>query len=182
MLSEWVAGSSRIRSELPLVNINVFDHADVAVVDVLVIVVLDLHDLVARCEGPAEAFDLLLTSRVQRRLQFDVERACPDTAAVHWAKHLDVLDRVEAKAARDALGDQLDDARNGLFRIRGRHEVKICIPVGFAQIRNVPGIDRMRRRDDLALRRLAKDLGQPHNRHGAGADYVSQHLAGAHGG
>src|SRR5713226_4143485 len=56
-------------------GVHIVDVADVAIVDVLVVVVLDLHDLVARREGPAEAFDLARAGWVQRLLQFDVERA-----------------------------------------------------------------------------------------------------------
>jgi hypothetical protein len=36
----------------------------VAVVDLLVVVILDLHNLVARTEGPAETFDADLARRV----------------------------------------------------------------------------------------------------------------------
>jgi hypothetical protein len=43
--------------------------AEIAVVDVLVVVVLDLHDLVGRAEGPAEAFDADLPGRVQLLLK-----------------------------------------------------------------------------------------------------------------
>jgi len=40
--------------------------------DLLVVVVLDLHHLIAGREGPTEALDLTLAGRVQRRLSFDV--------------------------------------------------------------------------------------------------------------
>ena len=50
------------------------DEADLAVADVLVVVVLDLHHLVARGEGGAEALDGLHRARVQSLLQLDVER------------------------------------------------------------------------------------------------------------
>ena len=59
--------------ELAVVRIDIVDVADVAVIDFLVVVVLDLHDLVARGEGPAEAFDLALAGRIEGRLQLDIE-------------------------------------------------------------------------------------------------------------
>jgi hypothetical protein len=41
--------------ELAIAGIDIFDVANIAVIDVLVIIVLDLHDLVAGREGPAES-------------------------------------------------------------------------------------------------------------------------------
>ena len=54
------------------VGIDVVDVADVAVVDLLVVVVLDLHDFVAGGEGPAEALDLAIAGGIERGLQLDV--------------------------------------------------------------------------------------------------------------
>jgi DNA-binding Lrp family transcriptional regulator len=64
--------------ELAVVGINIVDVADVAVIDLLVVVVLDLHYLVAGRKAPTEPLDLALSGGVQRRLQFNVERACAD--------------------------------------------------------------------------------------------------------
>ena len=47
------------------IGIDVGDVADVAVVDLPFLVVLDLHDLVARRVGPAEAIDLLRAGGVE---------------------------------------------------------------------------------------------------------------------
>jgi len=38
-----------------------------------VVIVLDLHDLVAWAESPAEAFDADLSGRIQSLLQLDIE-------------------------------------------------------------------------------------------------------------
>ena len=51
--------------DLAFIRIDIGDGADIAVIDLLVIVVLDLHDLVARRKGPAEALDLLVAGRSQ---------------------------------------------------------------------------------------------------------------------
>src|SRR5262249_48225890 len=69
-------------SKLAFVKVNVHDITDVTIVDLLVVVVLDLHDLVAGCEGPAESLDLTFAGRIQGRLQFDVERARTNSAPV----------------------------------------------------------------------------------------------------
>ena len=90
-------------------GVHIGDIADVAVVDLLVVVVLDLHHLVAGGKGPAEALDLPFARRVEGGLQFDVERAGAGTAPVHRAQHLDILHGIEAEALRNAGLDQLDD-------------------------------------------------------------------------
>ncbi len=58
------------RGQLPGIGIDIGNLPDIAVVDLLVVVVLDLHHLVARREGPAEAFDLALAGRVEGLVVF----------------------------------------------------------------------------------------------------------------
>jgi len=74
-LTEAVGDTAAVEPgrEFARVAVDVVDVADVAVVDLLVVVVLDLHDLVARGEGPAKSLDLAFAGWVQRLLQFDVE-------------------------------------------------------------------------------------------------------------
>src|SRR5208337_3694116 len=105
----------------------VVDVADVAVVDLLVVVILDLHDLVAGRKGPAEPLDLAFAGGVQRRLQFDVERTRADAATVHRTKHLDVADRVQAEPLRNAGLHQLQNALNGRLGILGGNEVEVAV-------------------------------------------------------
>src|SRR6202035_1065219 len=62
------------------IGVDIVYIADIAVVDVSVVVVLDLHDLVAGGEGPTETLDLALAGGVQRCLEFDVQRAGPQIA------------------------------------------------------------------------------------------------------
>jgi hypothetical protein len=92
----------QVGGQLPEFRIDVGHEADVAVVDLLVVVVLDLHDLVPRREGPAKALDLPWPRRVESGLEFDVERSRADAPAVHRAQHLDVADGIEAEASGDA--------------------------------------------------------------------------------
>src|SRR5271165_4213768 len=49
------------RRELARLGIDVDDVADIAVVDLLVVVILDLHELVAWGKGPGETFDLAIS-------------------------------------------------------------------------------------------------------------------------
>jgi len=73
-----------------------------SIVDLLVIVVLDLHDLVAGRKGPAKSLDLTIARRIQCGLQFDVDGACSNAAAVHRAENVDIADWIETEAALDA--------------------------------------------------------------------------------
>src|SRR4029453_14515508 len=50
------------------IRIDVVDVADVAVIDLLVVVVLDLHHLVAGREGPAEPLHFAVTGGIERGL------------------------------------------------------------------------------------------------------------------
>jgi hypothetical protein len=59
--------------DLTPIGVDVIDIADVAVVGLLVIIVLDLHDLVARGKGPAEPLRLAIAGGIKRRLQLDVQ-------------------------------------------------------------------------------------------------------------
>ena len=118
--AEAVGDSAAVETggEFASVGIDIVDVADVAVVDVFVVVVLDLHDLVAGDEGPTETLDLALAGGVQRRLKFDVQRAGSDATAVHRAQHLNVTDGIEAEAQGDACLHQFDDPRHrGITRI-----------------------------------------------------------------
>src|SRR5580704_6625678 len=90
-----------IDAELAFFHVDARHDAKVAVVDVLIVIVLDLHDLVARAERPAEALDADIARRVQRVLQLDVERTSTEAAAVHRAEHLDLAYRVQPETFGD---------------------------------------------------------------------------------
>src|SRR4051812_30328841 len=68
---------------------------DAVVINLLLVIVLDLHNLVAGGEGPPETLDLVFPGRIQGHLQFDIQRAGANAAAVHRAQHLNVTDRIE---------------------------------------------------------------------------------------
>ena len=74
-LAESVSHNASVESHCDFADlwVDVADIADVAVVDFFVVVVLDLHDLVAGREGPAEAFDFPFASGVENGLELDVE-------------------------------------------------------------------------------------------------------------
>src|SRR5258708_5326031 len=156
------------RGEFTGVGIDSVDIADVAIVDVLVIVILDLHDLVTRSEGPAEPFDFQIAGGIESGLQFDVERSRADTSAVHRAENLNIANGVESESSRDPGLHQFDDALDRDFGLFDRREVKIAIYSGRCEIGNSSLIDPMRARDDAALRGLAEHLCKTNDRQSAG--------------
>ena len=101
------------RGQFASIGINVIDVANVAVLDLLVVVVLDLHDLVAWRKCPAKPLDLAITGGVQRGLELNVERPRTGAATIHWAEHLDISNGVEAKALGNSRLDQFNDALDG---------------------------------------------------------------------
>src|SRR5438105_8794693 len=182
--AEAVGDSAAVETggEFACVGIDIVDVAAVAVVDVFVVVVLDLHDLVAGGEGPTETLDLALAGGVQRRLKFDVQRAGCDAATVHRAQHLNVTDGIEAEALRDAYLHQFDDPRHGGFGIVRLHKIEVAVALGPGEVGNGAPVDLVRAGDDPAVGGLAKDLGQAHDRHRAGSDDVGLDLTRADGG
>jgi len=83
------------------------------------------------------------------------------------------------KQLRNAGLNQFDDPRHSSFGIIGLHKIKIAVTVGLGEIGNGALVDPVRGGDNPALRGLAKYLGQPHDRHGAGSDDIGQHLTRA---
>jgi hypothetical protein len=125
-------------------------------VDLLVVVILDLHDLVAGTEGPAEPLDADLARRVQRVLQLDVERASAEAAPVHRAEHLDVAYRVKPEALWDPLLHDRQELAHPLLGEQAPAYVK-----GFAWAVNAVTAAR-NELDGLLLAELAKPVEPPH--------------------
>src|SRR5262252_8326865 len=80
----------KLDADFAFLHVDARHNAEVAIVDILVVIVLDLHDLVARAAGPAKPLYADLARRVQGVLQLDVERAGTETTPVHWTENLDV--------------------------------------------------------------------------------------------
>ena len=58
----------KARNDLARVGVDVVDIADIAVINLLVVIVLDLHDLVAGGERPPEPLHLAITGGIERGL------------------------------------------------------------------------------------------------------------------
>ena len=159
------------------------DATDVAVVDLAVIVVLDLHHLVADAELDPATLDLLTRFGVEAGLQCPIELAGAHDAAVCRAEHLDLRHGVEAKALRNALGDKLDHLDDGVLGRRGTDAKEVLRSFAIvSELRRLAPVDPVRVADDGALGRLAEDLGQADHRHHVGLDEIGENQARAHRG
>lgn len=88
-------------------GIDFQDTPDVSIEDFLVVIVFDLHDLVANTKFPRPSRNAL-PGWIESVLQLDVQIPGADRPFVHGCEHLDVIDRIEAKPLRDPVFDQFD--------------------------------------------------------------------------
>src|ERR1035438_1816782 len=96
-------------------GIDLLDHADVAVEDLLLLVVLRLDDFVPNLEPPSKSLrgGLTRTNRVQSALEHCVQLADSDRAPIHRAQDLYVTNGVEAMALGNSVLNQPPIGRTG---------------------------------------------------------------------
>src|SRR6202035_1511462 len=95
--------------KLALLLIDPPHDAKIAIVDLAIVIVLDLHDLVAGAEGPAKALNARLARRIECLLQLDVQRASAQAIAIHRAQRVNIADRVEPEGFRNTIAHDRDD-------------------------------------------------------------------------
>src|SRR5690606_26994533 len=149
-------------------------------VGALVVVVADLHDLVADPEDPAAhaSFGRPRAGRGERLLQQRVEVARACRAAVHGGEYLDVAARVQAEAPRDAAGDDVHGQFGGGLGVLAGEEEEVGHAV---QVDGASGVDAVRVGDHTGLGGLAEHLGEADAGYGRVLrQQVAQDLSGAH--
>ncbi len=157
--------------EFLLDPVDLFDHAQVAVKHVPIVIVLGLDDAVSNAVRPAEAFDFRpAIGRIQGRLQHLVEIARAQLPAIHGSQDLDIGPAIQSEAGGNPFPDQPYDPLLNVLRLVGLDEVEIRERLGGGQRRQLTLVDRVGRGHDPALRGLAEDLGQPHHGHDPGGD------------
>ena len=102
-----------------------FDEADVAIIDVLIVIVAQLHDAVADAEESSTAGDGASIG-IEFGLQACVEVFCAECVAAHRGENLDILQGVEAELARDARGHEFDGALDAEFGILDAHKIEVA--------------------------------------------------------
>src|SRR5207244_11805812 len=100
--------------------------SDIAVENLLVVVVLGLYHLVPHPEPPPEPLDYGLSRLhwIQCLLERRVQFAHPERSSVHGAKNLNIADGIEPEAFRTSFLHQLDEGGGDLLRLIPLHEVE----------------------------------------------------------
>ena len=142
------------------------DPSHVAIEDIFVVVVADLHHLVADAEDPAAHPTLGQPGprRVERFLQEGVEVADAHRAPVHGAEHLDFF-RLQTELAWDAFLTNSTTSVGGLLRIFFLKEEEVA-GVTIIQHGHLPLVDAVGVDDDVAAFRLAEDDVEADNSRG----------------
>jgi hypothetical protein len=161
------------------------DGPDVAVEEVLVVVVPELDHLVAgaelaRLRAPSPG------APVERRLELEVEVGDARDPLVHRGHHLDVRDRVgPAVVPRDELRAELDHLADAVLGGVGRDEREVARRLDGRDVRArggsevSPELIACAVRHDPALALLAEDEGEAGDGRPRGRDQVLEDVAGA---
>lgn len=132
-----------MRSVIFFLSVKPRHKADVAVEHVAVVVVLDLHDLIANREFRAELENGPFCGRVERKLEHFVERAGTGTSTIHRAKDWDVLDGIHAVCLRQACPHQGREDFRHLLVVFNREEVAITFLFLAREDRHSASVDLM---------------------------------------
>jgi hypothetical protein len=114
--------------------INAMDGTNVAVVNFFVVIVLDLHDLVASRKGPAKLLNFFVARGIKRRLQLNVQGPRTNSTPVHRVQHLDVADRIETKPLGDPCFREFNDASDGGLWILHRYKIEVALGAGRTEV------------------------------------------------
>ena len=125
-------------------------------IDVLVVVVAQLHHLVADAIGPGAANERS-PARVQRCLESLVERNGPGGAPVHGREHLHVADRVEPEPMRNAGGHELHDRVAGALGIAPLDDEEVGLGSRRRGDGRLAAVDAVSVGDDETTRSLPED-------------------------
>ena len=165
----------------PFLNVNRHYLPDVTVEDFLIVVVHHLDNFVTRREGGAEADDAGLAVLVERLLQLRVQGAGAESSPVHGRKHLDIPDRVQAKALRDTLGHNVEKFVVDFLRGIGRDEVEVGQLRSFGLEGHLPLVDAVGIDDDARRSRLPEYFGELNRGYPAGVDNIGKNSPRSHG-
>ena len=167
---------SETDQHLLLFPIHGSDPADVAVEDLLVVVVGGLDDLITYPEEIAVGlvFIAILAFRIQRGLEAEIEFLDAEASPVHWAQDLDPLDRIDTEMLGQAVTHHGDQGRGAFLGILAVDEDKVRILWCLDDIRNLTAVDGMGPADDATVPSLPEDLLEVNHRNHSAADDVSQ--------
>ena len=160
---------------------NSGDAADIAVKNIFVIVVADLHDLIIDTESAVPA-DKAPISGVHYGLKLMVEICGPNDPFVHRRQHLDIVYGIKAKSLGNPPVYKLQNNFQNFLWVILLNEIKIIIGIEYLRLtkgRQFTFIYLMRINNDTAGFGLAEYLIQLNNRKRAACDHIVKHIAGA---
>src|SRR5258708_13949526 len=98
------------------IGIDALHQPEIAVIGLLIVVVFDLHHLVAGTVDVAEAFDHRPVVRwVECFLEGGIQCPCSQPSSIHWPEHLHVSDRIKTEATSNSMPDHLEDLPPAVF-------------------------------------------------------------------
>ena len=162
----------------PVVGVDRLHEPDVAVIDVLVVVVPELHHPVANPEHRPAADDGVAV-RIERLLQLDIEVVRPQDVLPHRYQNLHVLQGIHAELPRNTRGHELDRPLHAHPGVFAAHEVEVG--VALTDFQRLARVHVMGVRDDETRRILAEDEVELRRGNDAGLDEVPQDAPRADG-
>ena len=141
-----------------------------------VIVILDLHDLVAFPENLFAVLKLCFVSigRIKKCLEFPVQKLHAQGAFAGRTEHLD-LQPVTADIRRQLLCDQGSYRCRDALRLTAPDKQKVL--TSFGKVYRLSPIDPVRVEDDIRLGRLTENPCQPDSFKTSGIDHIAEHIA-----
>ena len=165
-----------------------FDESDIAIEDARasfviatanpfdIIVIFRLHDFIARAEDlPVIAFDfgLIICGGIEGGLEHTIQIIDANNAFTHRSEHLAIS---LFQAAVNQIDNRIGDILAGITS----HDEEIAVFI--VGLGGFPFIDAMGVGDDIAILRLAEDIGEFHDGDFFGVDNITQDIACTDGG
>jgi len=149
------------RHEKGFIVVDARDRSEIAIEHIAIVIILGLHERVARREDRAEFFHSRRWGGIESLLQLDIERSRPERAARRRAAHLNVADRGRDRNAAECGHERFRRPRplpsRDLRRRRTRHPNPRR---ALRQFRHFAAIDSVGVAEDAALGRLPQHCGR----------------------
>ena len=132
-------------------------------IDVLVVVVFDLHDFITAREGPAEALNFAIAGKFSAACSSMLSERAPTPPRFighrTWTSRIGLRpNRCEIRVfTRSTIRGAAVSGSSAL------HEVEVAVALWLREIRDGALIDLVRAGEDPAFRRLSEDVGQGNN-------------------
>ncbi len=162
-------------NQLPVFGIYDNDGTDIAVENIFIIIIPDLHDFIIQFKNLV-APNNLQNAGIEGFLQLFVQVLRSRAAFCHGTKHLYFFRR-KTEFTGYSVFHQINDKVCALFAALLLEHKEISPQTG-TQIRQFPLVDQVSIANNIAFSRLSEHFDQFDNRHDSGSDNVAQHISG----